>query len=79
MNRDPSRIFRHVHASDIAYMVMQRVNNKKVWKAEWDQKNKGVGRVGMVGRRWQRKKHTRLGRRSQGGLKGGEAQGKGIK
>ena len=30
-----------MHTSDIAYVVMQRVNNKTVWKAEWDQKNKG--------------------------------------
>ena len=30
IKRDPSNIFHHVHASDIAYAVMQRVNNEKV-------------------------------------------------
>ena len=43
---DSSNISHHVHTSDIAYAVMQRVNNKMVWKAEWEQKNKSSGRVG---------------------------------
>ena len=29
IRRDPFNIFHHIHASDITYVVMQRVNNKK--------------------------------------------------
>ena len=34
LKQDTSNIFHHVHASDIAYAVIQRINSKMVWKAE---------------------------------------------
>ena len=42
IKRDLSNIFHRVYTRDTPYVVMQRINNKQVWKVEWEQKNKGV-------------------------------------
>ena len=79
IKRDPSNIFRHMHASDIAYTVMQRVNNEMVWKEEWGQKNKGRVRMGTIwaGKTGKKKAHKIGQKKPRGTQRGRKRKGKG--